>query len=101
MTGTGSPSPRWSAHPATSPEQTMTFSTDLDAFLAKVQLRIDAAMGEAREELKEMAVEAEQDWSELRQRFADGCCEPARAPEAESTSQPETSTNQVGEEQPG
>ena len=79
----------------------MTFSTDLDDFLAKVQFRIDAAMGEAREELKEMAVEAEKDWSELRQRFADGGCEPARAPEEESTSQSETSTNQVGEEQPG
>ena len=78
----------------------MAFSDDLDALLAKVQARVDAAMSEAREELKEMAVTAEKDWSELRQRFADDCCESAKAPAGDSTSQSETSTNDVGEEKP-
>lgn len=78
----------------------MPFSTELDAFLAKVQVRLDAAMGEAREELKAMAIEAEKEWSELRQRFADDCCESPTAPAGESTSQSETSTNDVGEEKP-
>jgi hypothetical protein len=76
----------------------MTLSSDLDALLAKVQSRVDAAMGEARAELTEMAVEAEKEWSELRQRFNEGCRESSKAPEAEPTSQPETSTDHVGEE---
>ena len=79
----------------------MAFSDDLDALLAKVQARVDAAMSEAREELKEMAVTAEKDWSELRQRFSEGCGESPKTPEKEPASHSETSTDEVGDQQPG
>jgi hypothetical protein len=79
----------------------MAFSDDLDALLAKVQARVDTAMNEAREELKEMAVTAEKDWSELRQRFAEGCWESPKTPETGPASHSETSTGDVGDQQSG
>jgi hypothetical protein len=79
----------------------MPFSSDLDDFLAKLQERIDAAMGEAREELKEMAVEAEKDWAEIRQRFRDGCCEPAKPADTEEPSHSGTSADAETGDQPG
>lgn len=79
----------------------MPFATELDAFLAKVQVRIDAAMGEAREELKEMALEAEKDLARLRQRLSEECCESPKQPAGDPPSHSETSTNEEGGRQPG
>ena len=101
MSGMGLRRTLGGVHPMASREGTMPFSTELDAFLARVQIRIDAAMSEAREELREMAVEAEKDWSELRQRFSDACCDSPKQPERASPSQSETSTDKGGDHQPG
>ncbi len=79
----------------------MSFSTDLDTLLAKVQSRVDTAMSEARKELTEMAVAAEKEWAELRQRFGEACDESPKTPEPETTSQSETSTNHAGEQPTG
>ena len=79
----------------------MAFSDDLDALLAKVQARLDAAMSEAREELKEMAATAEKDWSELRHRFSEECCDAPKAPKTEPASHSETSIGEVGDQPPG
>ena len=99
--GSWVPRTRWRADQSLNREDPVPFSSELDAFLAKVQVRLDAAMGEAREELKEMAVEAEKEWSELRQRFGENCCESAKPSGAETASQSETSTTEVGDQQPG
>jgi hypothetical protein len=82
-------------------EDPMPFSSELDAFLAKVQVRLDAAMGEAREELTAMAAEAERDLAALRQRFSAACSESPKSPEGETPSQSETSTQAEGDDQAG
>jgi hypothetical protein len=69
----------------------MPFSTELDAFLAKVQARVDEALGEARTELTEMAVEAEREWSLFSQKFREGFCADADDPSEQAPSHPETS----------
>ncbi len=79
----------------------MPFSTELDAFLAKVQIRIDAAMGEVREELKEMALEAEKDLATIRQRVSDAWRDTPQQPAGESSSHSETSSDEGGGHQPG
>jgi hypothetical protein len=73
-------------------EGTMSFATEVDAFLAKVQGRVDEAMAEARADLTAMAAEAEAELQELQRRFREGFCAEAEEPPAATTSHDETST---------
>ena len=78
----------------------MPFSTELDAFLAKVQIRIDAAVGEARQELLEMALEAEKELAALRQRVSDACGDSSQRPTDEPPSHSETPAAAAGDPSP-
>jgi hypothetical protein len=69
----------------------MPFSTELDAFLAKVQARVDQTMSEVRADLTEMVTEAEKEMSEWQEKFRSGYCSDSAQPHAEPASQDETS----------
>ena len=78
----------------------MPFSTELDGFLAKLQVRVDAAMGEVREELREMAVAAEKDWSDIRQHLTETFCETTAKADGEAASHSETPSEGADEHPP-
>jgi hypothetical protein len=79
----------------------MSFATDLDALLAKLQDRVDEAMGEARGELTEMVEGAEKELAEWRGRFSELFCESAPKSAGEPTSHTETSAEGPHDEHTG